>query len=335
MILNKRLLFPSAAFVLLFPMPALPWGAEGHEAIGAAAESWLSRKGYSSAQRRVRQILLPGETLRSVSTWADRIKQGTAFPGDADSAQFLKDQRNLEPTVEDGKPRHFGFHYTDRPFQAASYEPRGIGARPDDIVGMINACVDSLRRAGARDTRFSPRVALILLTHYVGDLHQPLHVGSGYIADQGGGKWRFVYPTASNKAICDEGGNKIWFKYKGSSLRLHRYWDENAVLLAMGAQSVEQLATRLASSPVQPGWKAPGPSRNWARAWATDTLSASKQMYAPVRIISLRGEGPDREWTIAFEGGNGAYSQMAGKLAEKQMAKSAFRLAEVLRAIWP
>ena len=59
------------------------------------------------------------------------------MPGDTDSQAFLDDERNLVPTVEDGKARHFGFHYTDRPFQARAYEPGGIGARPDDTGRVV------------------------------------------------------------------------------------------------------------------------------------------------------------------------------------------------------
>ena len=333
--MTNRFARAAAALIALLPLPASAWGPVGHEAIGTASAEWLEKQGYTSAQKHVQALLRPGETLASISNWADQIKYGSPLPGDTESQAFLDDERNLVPTVEDGKARHFGFHYTDRPFQARAYEPGGIGARPDDIVGTLNECIVSLQNADKGGQRFSPRVALMLLTHFVGDLHQPLHVGCGYIVPGEGGDWRFAYPSAANGAICDAGGNKIAFKLDGRKTRLHRFWDEHAVLTAAHGRSSAIFGKALALYEPHPAWKAHGPLNTWPRVWASDTLAASREMYAPVRLVSASGEGAAREWTIAFDGGNMAYSRLSGRLADRQLGKAAYRLAELLNAIWP
>jgi len=50
--------------------------------------------------------------------------------------------------------------------------------------------------------------ALIFLIHFVGDVHQPLHVGYGY----------------------DEGGNLVPVKFYGESTVLHHVWDDNIII---------------------------------------------------------------------------------------------------------
>jgi len=49
------------------------------------------------------------------------------------------------------------------------------------------------------------RVAVILLAHYVGDMHQPLHVGAQYFNSNG----HVTNPDVSGSAYADAGGNNI------------------------------------------------------------------------------------------------------------------------------
>ena len=75
-----------------------------------------------------------------------------------------------------------------------------MGHRSHDPLLLPRACP-------ARNPRQTPRaitkpVALILLAHYVGDIHQPLHVGAEYF-DNG----KFANPDTDKNALPDQGGN--------------------------------------------------------------------------------------------------------------------------------
>ena len=60
---------------------------------------------------------------------------------------------------------------------AAAYARDGRFAAEDDVVHQIAAAVAVLE---GKSRRFPPAQAVRVLAHLVGDLHQPLHVGTGY-----------------------------------------------------------------------------------------------------------------------------------------------------------
>ena len=57
-----------------------------------------------------------------------------------------------------------------------------MGRSQWDIVHMITYCVNVLTGATPEDNarKITKPIAMILLAHFVGDIHQPLHVGAEY-----------------------------------------------------------------------------------------------------------------------------------------------------------
>src|SRR5207247_10088509 len=70
---------------------------------------------------------------------------------------------------------------------------------------MIPYCIDVWqgRVSEQNERKITKPVALILLAHYVADIHQPLHVGAVYFDEQG----RFTDPEKNKAALADEGRN--------------------------------------------------------------------------------------------------------------------------------
>ncbi len=70
---------------------------------------------------------------------------------------------------------------------------------------MIPFCIDVLqgRVPEQNERRITKPVALILLAHYIADIHQPLHVGAEYFDQQG----QVADPDKDKSALGDEGGN--------------------------------------------------------------------------------------------------------------------------------
>ena len=165
MITNVRMSAGVAAGVGLLCVLSTTAGAfgnAGHQIIGTLAELHL---GNSRAMTEVRTILRGNETLADAAVWPDRIKD--ALYEDEDTALFRLNH-----------PAHDTYHYANLPFQASEYALSVPGARPSDIVQATRDCIQVLRTGTGPFTR---REALRLLVHYLGDMHQPLHVGNGFV----------------------------------------------------------------------------------------------------------------------------------------------------------
>ncbi len=161
-------------FTLLFSISTLiaseDWGKTGHRVVGEVAEKYLSKK----AEKEIAK-LLNGHSLAFVGNYGDDIKS-------------------------DRKYDSYGpWHYVNFPF-GEKYETYPKSEKGDIIQG-INKCIAVLKndKSSNEDKVFY----LKMLVHFLGDLHQPLHIG---MED-------------------DKGGNDfqvLWFK-KGTNL--HKVWD--------------------------------------------------------------------------------------------------------------
>jgi hypothetical protein len=296
------------------------WGDEGHRTIGAMADKLIAG---SAAATHVR-ALLGEETLSTASVWADQVKgRNDQTP---EMLQFKQDN-----------PRHFVFHYTDIPFEESGYRDDSVGATNVDVVHAIPACILILQgRAGEQSlfTNVSPKVALRLLVHYIGDIHQPLHVGAGYLDGT-----NFIDPNGYGKPFKDDqGANRLLF---GGTNKLHFFWDITVVQLDMTnahAQTPQDYAGILLSKPAPP-WRDSGPMMNWDRKWANESLALSARVHDVTVLdeddsqLDYRTSLPRPQWHIK----NLTPEQIAWscKIAEEQMTKAGYRVAEMLEAIWP
>eukprot|EP00656_Telonema_subtile_P013468 TRINITY_DN16842_c0_g1_i2.p1 TRINITY_DN16842_c0_g1~~TRINITY_DN16842_c0_g1_i2.p1 ORF type:complete len:301 (+),score=43.23 TRINITY_DN16842_c0_g1_i2:198-1100(+) len=107
------------------------------------------------------------------------------------------------------------WHYLDKPVYADDFS--GARVEPplpeENIVWGINSTMSDLRDAGK--TEFEKAIALRILIHLMGDLHQPLH---------NAGRFSAAFPTG------DRGGNDIFVQYGTSPTKLHAFWDSGAGL---------------------------------------------------------------------------------------------------------
>ena len=133
-------------------------------------------------------------------------------------------------------PSHHWFHYTDVPVVPPQTYRAGVTGRSKwDIVHMIPFCIDVLqgRVSEQNERKITKSVALILLAHYVADIHQPLHVGADYFDIQG----RATDPDKNKSALADEGGNTFTLELSDEPPRrrgirkkkFHGFWDYDAV----------------------------------------------------------------------------------------------------------
>ena len=312
--------------------PALAWNAEGHDVVGSIADQFLN----DHAKQEVAGLV--GTDLRTASAWADcaksveRRSDGTFHyvvnrqferPCTSLDHDAMVDyvSRNWDNCLYEDMPTncHKAFHFTDVAIQHDDYERTFIGTSDHDVVSAINAAVMVLQGQAAPDPfRIKDKAeALFLLSHFLGDLHQPLHVGAVYL-DAEGNK---VNPDQGtfDKHSETAGGNLI-SEESSSGENLHAHWD--AIPRRLGERAD---AFMLAEARVVP--RSAGPMEGWPAAWASETVLAAHQ------ALSFTGTGEQR-WSVQFDDMR-SYVRNENALKEQQIAKAGARLAELLNAIWP
>lgn len=148
----------------------LAWGQTGHRVIGAVAENYLTKK----TQKAIAE-LLDGQSLAAASTFMDEVKSDDDFDHTHDWHWV---------SIPDGKK-----------YPETEKNPEGDLV---EAIGRMKAVIGDKSKSQAERAE-----ALKFLIHLIGDLHQPLHVGTGE----------------------DKGGNDVRVKWFGTNSNLHRVWD--------------------------------------------------------------------------------------------------------------
>lgn len=159
--------------IAAFPLSE-DWGQTGHRVVGEVAENHLSKKAKKEVER-----LLNGMSLAVVSTYADEIKSDRKY-------------NQYRP-----------WHYVNIPFDKNYSEI--IPKEEGDIIQGIQKCISVLKDAAASTDEKA--FHLKLLVHFIGDLHQPMHLG----------------------LEKDKGGNDFQVRWFNEGTNLHRVWDSNMI----------------------------------------------------------------------------------------------------------
>lgn len=156
------------------PLSAFDWGQNGHRATAAIATQYLSKKAKKNIER-----LLGDETLVTVSTFADEIKSYDEY-------------------------RKYGtWHYVNiAPGETYESHDKNPGG---DLYMAIKNCEEIL--SSETSSKEEKIFSLKLLVHFIGDLHQPLHVGRA----------------------SDKGGNDFQVQWYGNGTNLHSVWDTKMI----------------------------------------------------------------------------------------------------------
>jgi len=151
----------------------VPWGANGHRVVGEIAERHLTE-----AARAQAIALLDGAGLARVSVWADDFR-GTP-------------EGRYTST----------WHYTTLESGAYVFTPDDDNVDVGEAIRDQEAILSDPSRP--REER---AMALRFLVHFIGDVHQPMHVGNGR----------------------DRGGNDVRTEWFGQPRNLHSVWDSGII----------------------------------------------------------------------------------------------------------
>jgi hypothetical protein len=343
-------------FCLVYSTGAWPWGYEGHRVVGSIADHLLK----PNAAAQVQQILNAGDshdlTLRLSGPWADCVKSVKhrndtfeyvidpehydfevpcrPFKSEAERARMVDyASRNWtncphQPGDTDPSPCHSTYHFDDVAIQRDHFDRSFQGTNEHDLVAAIVAAIAVLQDKPAPPP-FSikdKKEALMLLTHFVGDLHQPLHVGSVYLDPDG----KLVDPDVAHAVEPNSstiGGNAI----HDQNVNMHGEWDDIPTDIG-DAATTELLAVAQSVPPSQ------GPIENWPADWATDTILMAHHAFEGVSFQHRDPDPPpapqNPQWKVSFDD-HTAYLWEADITKRRQLAKGGARLAEILNTIWP
>jgi S1/P1 Nuclease len=298
---------------------ALGWGSEGHEAVGALAERLISEE----TRAKVQQVLSQGgdSDLASVSTWADNVRDAGKGKGplanDPEAAAFNQHF-----------PHNASWHFVDLSLGTKSYADAQGFTSADDIVHAIARCIGVLESAQPEEMTHAQ--ALRLLVHFVGDVHQPLHCGSGYYRLEDAKPPELIRdPKEAVGLPGDRGGNDLFY---GPKDELHALWDVKLVQSICDSTDCDVLADYLANFVNPPPAVSPGDYHNWAETWAVESVQAASQAYDGIqfRLARQNQDPPSLQIFISLPPD---YEARETKAAAHQLAKAAARLAQLLDRI--
>lgn len=346
----RRLVAVLAGSMAVATSSVYAWHEQGHKDVGAIADRLLRNHRNAAAQV---QAILGGVTLEQAGPWGDCVRPNSGPPryvyngnprtesvcygfahSDALRLQMQDYVGNNWSTCPE--PRNAGchtqYHFADVAIQQPGYRDGSqVGTHPYDIVHAINAAIYVLRTPycsgrnppavpipGPNPFRFTCAHALMMLTHLVGDLHQPLHVGGVYLDRNG----NIVDPDspAERGRIQDtetRGGNLLHFSPDPHSEELHGHWDETPPQHYTDAELRAVGITR-------------APLKDLVALWADDSLALARRALAPLRFSPKVGE----IWVVRFADRNN-YDQRMAATQHIQIAKAGVHLAQLLVTIWP
>lgn len=255
--MKKLLLFSFLGMAILL----ISWGVTGHRTVGRIAQNHLTPK----AQAGVRD-LLGDATLADVSTWPDEILR--------------------EPEYRHTAP----WHYINLPLglDYAQFKDRVENMLEANVY---SALVQQMQLITDKTVPKEKKVeALKFIVHFVGDLHQPMHISRAE----------------------DKGGNTIQLNYEGQGTNLHSVWDSK--LIQHSGMDYEQLAA-----------KYDHPTAAQVRQWQSDPVvkwmwesyEISSKLYAEVDTMKTRSIGQayyDEHWATITQRLEQAGVRLAGLL---------------------
>ena len=326
----RRVVSYMRTFILFFGLTCgsvellFGWGAEGHRAIGSLAQELIS----SQTQAKVQQLLneCGDRDLAKASTWADEIRENAHLeqPRPKDAEAFNRQF-----------PSNASWHFVNLPLGTSSYAEaeRFIHGR-NDVVHAIERCIAVLEAREAPTGEPSRAQALRLLVHFVGDIHQPLHCGTGfYRLSDTEPPVLVTNPEEAMGLPNDRGGNDLFY---GPKQELHALWDFGLVAEIADTFDFRSLAAILRQKYLQGSWPAtPGDYHRWAETWAVESARVANSAYAGIRFKAVESMGePNSLWisiTLPPD-----YVKKNTTLAAQQLAKAAVRLAQLLDHLrWP
>lgn len=164
-------------FLLTFAPPhqnEAMWGKNGHRVVGDVAAEYLTDDAAQTVDR-----ILGNESMAIASTWMDEIRSDPNYDHTHDWHWV---------TIPDGMT-----------YAQTEKNPNG------DLIKAIRTIINELKTKELSPEREAKHLKMLI--HLIGDIHMPLHVGTGE----------------------DRGGNEVEVLWFWEESNLHRVWDSGMI----------------------------------------------------------------------------------------------------------
>lgn len=215
------------AVLFIFPLRVSAWGVLGHRVTGGVAEHYLNLKARAELKR-----LLGNETLAMATNWADFIKSDKAY-------DYLG-------------PWHY-FNIPGRRSQAdlMHYLKNDTG---NNLYAKTTFLIKELK--AKKLPKDKQLFYLRLLIHFVGDAHQPMHMGQ---------------PE-------DRGGNNIKLYWFGQPTNLHRIWDEHLIEFQQLSYTEHVASINFVTPAQKEKWQ-----KQPISEWIYESYQVAQKLYTEIR----------------------------------------------------
>lgn len=258
--MNYKLLI-SSGLLSLSALMAYGWGQKGHDTTAFIAENHLT-----PITRAVIDDLLDGRSIVYYANWLDNASH--------------------TPDYAYSKTWHYKNIDADETFETAPQLDSG------DIIRAIYSQCEVLQNPEA--SREDRQLALKIVVHLLGDIHQPMHLGHA----------------------SDLGGNRHVVKYFGKDSNLHSIWDSSVPESAHKwsytewQQQIDRISLDKEREILQDG----SPEK-----WGKETYMIARDIYKKTPQESNISYDYVADWTPTVE---------------EQFLKGGLRLADILNSIF-
>lgn len=258
--MNRKTIL-SIGVMLSMSVSAFGWGQKGHDVTAFIAEKHLT-----PAAKEACDSILKGKSIVYWSNWAD----------------------NACHTPQYAYTKTWHYRNIDKGHEYDKF-PRNENG---DVTTAIKGNYATL--SNPNSTLEEKQLALKLLVHFVGDIHQPMHMGH----------------------LSDLGGNKVNVKYFGSNRNLHGIWDSSLVESAHNWTYTEwqdqiDRATKEEIADILSSWDPDD--------WGKETFAYATQIYDKTPEGTEISYDYIAEWTPVIE---------------EQLLKGGIRLAHLLNTLF-
>lgn len=322
---------------------AWAWGSQGHQYVGSVAERMLEKNAFERTKQALADSGGYDVNFGVAAVWADCVRDVRKL-ADGSFKWILGDQtpkactnfntkagrarmedyarRNWVNCENDGEPCLSSYHYVNLAIQRDGYALGIAGTSDHDVVHAINAAIAKLegKPVPAPFDIKDDTEAFLLLAHFVGDIHQPLHVGSVYLRENG---WRADPDTSAPGTLKTRGGNYLTF---GADNQMHGDWD--GIPGSWGVAPPETVVISALKLPVMDSQ-----IDTWSTAWASQSLGEAKLAFKGVSFGNSYLDGVKRKWPAQFDNRQD-YTVAKGRTQRVQLMRASARLAQVLNRVW-
>ena len=259
----KKFITGGAAIIIALIL--ISWGFTGHRTIGEIAYNHLTPQAKQAVQE-----LLGDQSLADAATWADQVRNDPEYSGTA------------------------SWHFINVPLGLSFDQFQQQVANTDKMNVYTALLKEEKALTDPASTHEQKIAALKFVAHFVGDIHQPMHVSRAE----------------------DKGGNTIQVQYDGQGTNLHALWDTK--LLEHAGLNYQQLAEKYDQPTAAEikKWQSDAPI-----LWAWESYQISTQVYE--EIAAMKGNNIDN-----------AYYEAHIPVIESRIEKAGIRLAGVLNELF-